>query len=584
MIDEIQVENLALIRKCSLEPACGLTVLTGETGAGKTALLSALKLLMGERADKDVLRDGQEQLRVSGRFIYTAREEVASKDPQSPEVPEVFRDPHDPRNPEAPEASQTSQDPQSLEEEFVVTRTLSREGRSRVNIDGTMVSVSELAKRTSPLIDLCGQHEHQRLMKAATHVEFLDAWAADSINPARKAYIEAFDKVLVAQEELERVRAASEASSAKLEDARFALARIDEVNPQEGEYEELIASLARAENAEALVSAVNGAYEALSGEAGATDALNSAASLLEGAASYDEKLGSWAGSLREASYVLEDVSADARAYRDELEFSPDDLVLKQQRMAALQGLLRNFGPRIEDVFERRKQAAELVSLIDDATEREDKAMRALNAAEEELKQLAEALGRARMKAAPAFERAVTSEMARLEMATASLVCAVEPLDRSLWTRAGAHAVEFLFCPGKNMQARPLARIASGGEISRVMLALKVVLGAHDSVDTLVFDEVDAGVGGSAALALAEVLATLAKTHQVIVVTHLAQVAVRGNCHYLVSKTQGDKGVPETSLRLLKEDERPEEIARMLSGKVNETSLTHARELLKAAKE
>ena len=173
-------------------------------------------------------------------------------------------------------------------------------------------------------------------------------------------------------------------------------------------------------------------------------------------------------------------------------------------------------------------------------------------------------------------------MARLEMGSAQLVCDVRPLPRKSWTRVGSSAVEFLFKPGSAMTARPLARIASGGEISRVMLATKVVLGAHDDVDTLVFDEVDAGVGGATAVALADVLADLARTHQVIVVTHLAQVAVRGEAHYVVRKAEGESGMPETDLQRLSAEERPAEIARMLSGDVTEASLAHAQEMLEQA--
>ena len=176
-------------------------------------------------------------------------------------------------------------------------------------------------------------------------------------------------------------------------------------------------------------------------------------------------------------------------------------------------------------------------------------------------------------------------MQRLEMEGARLVCAVEPLPRASWTHAGPHTVEFLFCPGAGTRPRPLARIASGGEVSRVMLAVKVALGQADRVDTLVFDEVDAGVGGTAAVALAEVLADLARTHQVIVVTHLAQVAVRGEAHYVVRKVAASQegAAPETELRRLSAEERPAEIARMLSGEVTEASLAHARELLAAAR-
>lgn len=551
MIDEIQVENLALIREASLTPARGLTVLTGETGAGKTALLSALKLLMGERADKSAVREGADALTVSGRFFGV---NVAEGNCAPDEDGEV-----------------------------VAIRRVTADGRSRVTLDGHMASVGELSQAIAPAIDLCGQHEHQRLMKPAEHLHMLDAWAGKDVAAALAAYQEAFAQAKDAEAELERVRAAGEASSARLDEARFTLRQIDAVDPQEGEYEEIAAELARSEHAESLATAADAAHTALSGDGGALDALGSAISALEGAARFDESLAAYAESLREAGYVIEDVAREARDYRDAVEFDPDLLAEKQERMAAMQGLMRAYGPRLEDVLARRAEAAELVSLVDDAAEREAAAKRAMDEAESCLADAAQALAAARSQAAPRFAAAVTAQMARLEMGGAQLVCAAEDLPRESWTRAGSQSIEFLFRPGSGMQARPLARIASGGEISRVMLAVKVVLGQVDEVDTLVFDEVDAGVGGSTANALAEVLADLAKSHQVIVVTHLAQVAVRGQAHYVVRKVEGADGVPETDLHELSAEERPAEIARMLSGDATETSLAHAKEMLSNTK-
>lgn len=551
MIDEIQVENLALIREASLTPARGLTVLTGETGAGKTALLSALKLLMGERADKSAVREGADALTVSGRFFGVDVAEGGCTPDEDGEV--------------------------------VAIRRVTADGRSRVTLDGHMASVGELSQVIAPAVDLCGQHEHQRLMKPAEHLRMLDAWADTGVAVAREAYQEAFAQAKEAEAELARVRAAGEASSARLDEARFALRQIDAVDPREGEYEEIAAELARSEHAESLATAADAAHAMLSGDGGALDALGSAISTLEGAARFDESLGAYAESLREAGYVIEDVAREARDYRDAVEFDPDLLAEKQERMAAMQGLMRAYGPRLEDVLARRAEAAELVSLVDDAAEREAAAKRAMDEAESCLADAAQALAAARSQAAPRFAAAVTAQMARLEMGGAQLVCAAEDLPRESWTRAGSQSIEFLFRPGSGMQARPLARIASGGEISRVMLAVKVVLGQVDEVDTLVFDEVDAGVGGSTANALAEVLADLAKSHQVIVVTHLAQVAVRGQAHYIVRKVEGADGVPETDLHELSAEERPAEIARMLSGDATETSLAHAKEMLSNAK-
>ena len=552
MIDEIQVENLALIREATLVPARGLTVLTGETGAGKTALLSALKLLMGARADKDAVRDGEDSLTVSGRFYGIASADGSESD-----------------------AALAAGDFDELRE-LVATRRVTADGRSRVSIDGRMASVGELARAVASTIDLCGQHEHQQLMKTSQHVRMLDAWAGEAVAQAHAVYENAFATANAAAAELARVREAGEASSAKLDEARFVLQRIDAVDPREGEYDELLEELARVEHAETLAVSANTAHEALAGEQGAIDALGSAISALDGAARYDAKLGEFADALREAGYVLEDMARETRDYREGVEFDPEALAQQQERMASLQGLLRMYGPRMEDVLERRAEAADLVSLVDDAAERERAAQQELDRAEEALAQAAAVLTEARAEAAPRFAEAVCAQMDRLEMGGAELVCDLAPLERGQWTKVGPQAVEFLFRPGAGMQARPLARIASGGEV-------KVVLGEADEVDTLVFDEVDAGVGGSTAVALADVLADLARTHQVIVVTHLAQVAVRGQAHYVVQKAAGDEGaMPETDLRQLDSAERPAEIARMLSGDATETSLAHARELLERA--
>ena len=547
MIDEIQVENLALIAKAQMAPARGLTVLTGETGAGKTALLSACKLLMGERADKSLVRDGAAALAVSGRFFGVRCE--------------------------AEGEGEASDD-----EGVVVHRRVSADGRSRVTIDGQMASVGELTAAIAPTIDLCGQHEHQQLMRPANHVRILDAWAGGTVAAAREAYACAFDVAREAAAELDRVRDASAASSAQLDEARFTLRRIDEVDPREGEYDDLVATLAKSEHAESLAVAANTAYEATSGEGRALDAIETAASALEAGARYDASLGAMAASLRETGYVIEDVARDVRAYRDSVEFDPGELVAAQERMGALQGLLRVYGPRMEDVLAARDAAADLVSMVDDAAERVAAAERAVTAAEADLARAADALDDARRDAAPRFAAAVTEQMARLEMGTAALSCAIERQARDAWTKAGASTVEFLFKPGAMMQPRPFARIASGGEASRVMLAIKVVLGRTDSVDTLIFDEVDAGVGGATAVALADVLADLAASHQVIVVTHLAQVAVRADVHYVVQKTEGD--APQTRLREVAGEDRVAEIARMLSGDATEASLAHAREMLR----
>lgn len=541
MIDEIHVENVALIHEADLVPGTGLTVLTGETGAGKTALLSALKLLMGERADSSAVREGSEGALVEGRLFAGAHDEQG----------------------------------------FVAQRRVGPDGRSRARVDGAMASVRELSERVSPLIDLCGQHEHQRLLDASSHVDMVDVWAGAGVAAALEAYRTALAAAQEAARELARVEEASRTQGSRLEEARFAYERICDVDPKPGEYEELEERLPRFEHAEALAGCAHEAAEALSGEGGSLDALNAAISELSRMGRVDAKLAEFADELTGAAITLEDAAAELRRYRDSVDFDPAELAQAQERFSAFKGLLRQWGPRMEDVFARRDEAAELLSLVDDADARVRRAREARDAAEDALARAARDLTKRRNTAAPRFCREVGKQMARLEMGRAELVWDSRELPRERWTAQGPCACELLYRSGAGLTPRPLRRIASGGELSRVMLAAKVVLGESDAVDTLVFDEVDAGVGGATARSLAQVLADLARTHQVIVVTHLAQVAVQGSVHYVVRRSD-DGDMPETRLVRVEGSDRVTEVARLLSGDASDESLAHARQLLSEA--
>lgn len=541
MIDELHVSNVALIRDATIRPASGLTVLTGETGAGKSALLSSVKLLMGERADAGAVREGSDALTVEGRIF------LGDDDPDG----------------------------------VVVRRRVSADGRGRVTLDGRMASVRELASGVGSSIDLCGQHEHQRLLQQSYHERLIDAWAADTVSGPLGDYADAWKRARQATKELQRVRELSNAASERIDEAAFVMGRIDEVSPKEGELEELERILPRAEHAEMLIRSSEAARDALRGDGGAMDAISEAMDELRGAARYDDSLSGLSKTLESALIDIEDVAAELRDYRDRIDFDPERLGRMQARMAQLRGLMRTYGPGMEGVFERYAKASELVSAAQNGDALLRKAQRRADAAEAALVGAADALDAARAEAAPRFASSVTEQMACLEMGSAQIEVAQERLPRSQWTATGPSRIELMYRPGSGLTARPLRRIASGGEISRVMLACKVVMGQADEAETLVFDEVDAGVGGATAVALAGVLARLSQTHQVIVVTHLPQVAVRGERHYVVRKSEDGEaeGIPETSIGLLDDEGRVTELARMLSGDVDEASLAHARTLL-----
>ena len=539
MLDELRVQNVALIEDASFAPASGLTVLTGETGAGKTALLSSIKLLVGERADASMVREGTDALRVEARFF------ISSED----------------------------------QEGIVVSRKVSADGRGRVEIDGHMASVKELAGDIGTSIDLCGQHEHQRLLDVKNHVSMLDAWIGPDIQSYQVEYADALHAYYAAIAELQRVIEVSQSSNAKIDEASFLVQKIDEVSPKEGELEDLEEQLPRFEHAEALLQAAGGTHELLSSDEGVIDSLSEAVQMLQNASTFDATLGSYAESLSSALIEIEDVSSELRSYVGSLDFDEEALEEMQSRMARLQGLMRTYGPGMKDVFKKYQAAQNLLEVTRDTKKLVREAQAEVDKAKDILSVKANALKKVRVAAAPKLCDAVNKQMSHLQMGSAQIELNFEDLPFEQWNKVGSTKIELMYKPSAQMTARPLRKIASGGEVSRVMLACKVVLGESDDCDTLVFDEVDAGVGGTTAVALAEVLAQLAKTHQVIVVTHLPQVAVLASKHYVVSKTEEHNALPITSLTEVSGTQREEEIARMLSGSITEASLAHAHELL-----
>ena len=541
MIDEVLLRNVALIREASMAPAPGLTVITGESGSGKTAFLSGLKLLVGERGSAEMVRDGADSLEVQGRF-FSARGDDA-------------------------------------DEGTVVQRTVAADGRSRVRVNGSMATVGDLAQTVGAAVDLCGQHEHQQLMKATSQARMLDDWIGVELAPVLAAYREALDAAAAQRRRHDELLEMGKADSERLDEARFVLSRIDAVSPQPGEYEELLAEARRMENIEDLVRAAGGASEALSGDGGALDGLNAAVQLLQTAAGLDGRFGDSAKALNEACFIVEDAAREVeRLVPDADSFDAARLEQVQERLASFQGRIRAYGPTMDEVLARRDAAQQAVDAHENHDELLARSARELEQAEDALAAAAERLSEMRKAHAPRFAADVNALLEQLEMPGAQIACTVERLERVRWSAAGPDHVSFLFKPAAASEPRPLNRIASGGEMSRVTLAVKAVMGRADEVETLVFDEVDAGVGGKTARAVGAVLQRLAQTHQVIVVTHLAQIAALGDVHYVVERVGAD--VPETRMREVRGFDRTQEVARMLSGSVDNTALVHAEALLR----
>jgi DNA repair protein RecN (Recombination protein N) len=558
MLDELRVRDIALIEDASLEFSPGFTVLTGETGAGKTALLAAVKLLVGERGDSSMVRDGAKEARVEARFTVAA-EPTAAK-------PAAAK----------PAAAKPSPCP-----ERIASRRLGADGRSKCTLDDQMVTVGALAEHIGPLIDLHGQHEHQALLKPAAQLACLDRFAGAEVRDALAVYQEAFGVHAAACEQVEQLAAAAQTSAFAIEQAQFTLREITQTDPQPGEYEQLEEQLPRLRNGEDLAQASNAALKALRSEGGALEALGAAQHELARFAGIDARLDALAAQLESLSIGAEDLAAEFRDYRDSVEFDPQALEQTLDRLGQLEGLRKRFGPRMEDVFATWQTAQQTVELTESLEERQAKAQQALAAAQQALQEAAEVLGGLRAQASTVFSAALSAAVQDLAMEGAAFQVAITALAPGAWTLQGSKHYEILYQPSAGSTPRPLAKIASGGELSRVMLALKTLLGEADPTVTLVFDEIDAGIGGATATAVAQRLAQLARTHQLIVVTHLAQIAAVADSQWVVRKTlQGD--VAQTSITPVTGEKRTAELARMLAGSTDATALEHARQLLEQA--
>jgi DNA repair protein RecN (Recombination protein N) len=540
VLEEIRVRDLALIEDALLELGPGMTALTGETGAGKTALVGAIKLVIGERADSTLVRAGTDQAVVEGRLALDGREHV-------------------------------------------VRRTVSAEGRSRCTVDGDMVGVRELAERFGPVFDLHGQHEHQALLDTGSHVDYLDRYAGAPAESALAEYRVARGRYLQAVRKVTDIGREVAETAEKAEYLRFVIDEIERVDPMPGEDEALRARMPALIHSEKLTESAAEGHAALSGEAGVEDSLGHALAALGRVGSLDPALDEIAGRLEAVQTEVADAASALRAYAEGLEHDPAALEEAQRRLAVLEDLQKKHGASVEAVIHVREKAIEDLERLEHGDEELAAAREEAQRAQQEYEAVAEDLAGVRADASHGFVEALAGAVGELAMEHARFEVAAEMLAIEEWTDSGPQRIEFLFAPGAEQPARPLSRIASGGEVSRVMLALKGVLGTADDVPVLVFDEVDAGIGGSTALSVGERLRGLAQTHQVLVVTHLAQVAAMASRHLVVEKSSTAAGV-STSVREVSGEERTSEIARMLSGKDSEAGLVHARELLEAASE
>ena len=563
-IEEITIRGIGVIEDAVLPLGPGFTALTGETGAGKTMVVTALGLLLGGRADSGVLRAGADRAVAEARWIVPDHGAVADRvDEAGGEL--------------EPVGNGTA--------ELLVSRSLSAEGRSRVAVAGRSVPVGVLQELGEELVAVHGQSEQLRLKSPAAQRDLLDRFAGAPLAELLEQYTHVHRRFLADRSELERLSAEQDARTAEAAELRLALAEIEGVAPQAGEDVELAALAERLGAQDELRIAAATAHEALSAEdVGAMDALSllvEARRALERAAPLDPELAVLAETVASVASLAADASSDLASYLAALDpDAPGRLEVVQQRINELGVLLRRYGPTLDDVLAFADAGGRRLLELDADPDRIEALAVQVEEDERLAVELADRMGEVRREAAERLGRAVTAELADLAMGTAALV--VEVTSRDELTATGHDVVQLLLQAYPGAEPRPIGRGASGGELSRVMLALEVVLAGTDPVPTFVFDEVDAGIGGAAATEVGKRLARLAGTSQVIAVTHLAQVAAFATNHLKVLKGS-DGGVTTSTVQRLTGEERVAEMARLLSGlTTSESALAHAQELLDLA--
>ncbi len=542
MLHELHIAGLGVIDDLDLALHPGLNVLTGETGAGKTMVTTGLTLALGARAAASLVRDGAKAARVQARF-------------------------------DAPDDA----DDWAEDGEVILARTVSAEGKSTARISGQLATATTLASLGEHLVEVHGQHQAQRLLSPVTQTAFLDRFAGDEHLVALAAYREAFDALRQAADEHDRLREAARDRERELDLLAYQVREIEGIAPQAGESAALAGEETRLAHVERLIEHTATAGSALAGDDDtAGDAVSAAAQALTEAAELDPAAGEVAARARGLAAELAELARDVRDYREALAADPERLQQIRERTAELKGLQRKYGETDEDVIAYLAEASERLSQLSGADERLAELAAEVERRQDEVEQRGAVVTAGRSRASGDLADAVGRELEELGMPGAVVQVALEP--QTPPGAAGFERVELRFAAGPGQSPAPLAKTASGGELSRTMLACRSVLADLDAIPTLVFDEVDAGIGGQAGLAVGRRLARLAQDRQVLVVTHLPQIACFADRHLSVAKHEG-----VATVAVLDDAERIAELSRMLAGMAESAgAVSHAQELLDEA--
>jgi DNA repair protein RecN (Recombination protein N) len=560
MLRELRIENLLLIERAELRLGAGLNAITGETGAGKTVLAHSLDLLMGGKAKGNIVRPGAEEAWVEGVFDLPAG---LMDEPELAELAERL-----------PEGA----------EEVVLGRRVSAGGRTSAFVAGRAATAADLKLLGGRLLAFFGQHEHRRLTISSAQLEVLDGFAGAEHLETRRLYREAYREHARLAAELAELREAEGSRERDLDLYRYELSEIEQVAPDPAERERIATERERLRHAEGLREAAASAHAGLAGAdedgGGAAAALGQAEALLQGAAGLDPGLDAIAERVVALAVELGDVGAELRDYGESLEADPAALLAIEERLEAIDKLERKHGGSVESVLEHADRCRVEIARLESAEVRGAEAEAALGEAGRRREKLGESLSAGRAGASRPLEERVAAELDKLSMAGATLEVVLEPHPDGYGANGG-ETVELRVAPNPGIEAVPLRDAASGGELSRVMLALSG-LGEAASAGTLVFDEIDAGIGGNTARVVGERLKALGKGRQVVCITHLPQVASLADVHFRLEKDVAD-GRSFATVERLDGEGVVEEIRRMLGGERSDEAATrHARELLASA--
>ncbi|MDR2770717.1 MAG: DNA repair protein RecN [Clostridiales Family XIII bacterium] len=544
MITHISIRDFAIISKVDMDLSRGLTVVTGETGAGKSILIEAISLALGSRADMSMIRAGQSKAVI----------QIAAELPG--------------------DAGEIS--------DCVLTREISASGKSLAKINGEIVTLAQLSELAARLADIHGQYDRHSLFKTEKHLALIDAYHSRVTAPAKEETAAAWRAYAEAKRALSALLQSEASSKRQLDFMRFELSEITKADPKPGEDAALRESLSVLQNGELIYERAASASEALQGgERAALDGLGAAMRALQEISAYSKELEDIARIVADAYYAIEDAASALRTLRDRMDFSPETLNGVIARLDLIERLCGKYGGSVDKVLAHRETLRSALADIENIDERKDALAARLSACEDALARACENLRALRKAAAAELETQINAELAELHFSKAVFAARFNDADdlRQRLSENGADSVEFLISSNKGQPLLPLAKIASGGEMSRILLAFKSVIGDCDDIPTMIFDEIDSGISGITAGVVGRKLLKMAEKRQIICITHLPQIAACGAQHFVIRKSDGDESVC-TAVEPLNADERTQEIARLIGGaRITETTLKSARELI-----